>query len=176
MLIKSVIKQGNRGGEPVLYTAEECATFAVEYGVRSKNTLDTVYWVPRNSVKVDNVSSSKGDTGSWAAEATGTAMIGKTIAKTDEFFEPKLHSFHVKYKSSKDNLGLPDIQIVEMTIAPVSTNPTDLMGFAHPSDEVVTPPVPGVVPGDLSQLKAFFNDMTPVPPPAAIIKSKKVSQ
>lgn len=132
MLIKTTVKGKGRGaGNPVLYTPEECAVFAVQYGVSSLNTQEELYWVHKDSIKIEEFSCAvAGDNGvTWTAAAKGTAMVGKTIVNTDEFFAPRPYSFQVLYKSAKDHLGLPDIEVVEMKMGPTESNPSVLMGF-----------------------------------------------
>lgn len=124
MLIKAVNRQGNA----VPYTPEEALPFAVEYGVKSNNTLDTVYWVIRESIKIKNVHFNQKQDGAWEAIADGTADIGFTESKTDRFHDPKPHRFSVQYTPTKDSLGMPDIAVVKFEIEKIGQNPSASVG------------------------------------------------
>jgi hypothetical protein len=125
-----LIKNKTRKGDPIPYSAEEALPFAIERGARSKNDSKQIFWVEKGTVK--KVSFSFLDNpvdGKWEAKAEGSANIGYTDVKTDKFFKAKPYSFVIVYKSSKDNLGLPDISIVSMEMKPLEQNPKKLMGF-----------------------------------------------
>ena len=109
MLIKSV----GKGGTAVPYNPEEALTFAVEYGVKSLNSDDKIFWVVRDSVKKTKIHFRPNPDGTWEAMAEGIAAIGHTDVKTDRFHEPRQKHFFVEYKPSKDSLGLPDIAVVK---------------------------------------------------------------
>jgi hypothetical protein len=128
MLIKKAV-----GGEPIPYSPSEALPYAVEYGVKSLNTQDSVHWTLKKSVESGDMhhvtvpQNNRRYRDGWEATATGTVMIGKTCTKTDRFFEPRKHSFSIKYKSSVDELGLPDLEIVSFKTELISTNPLDAL-------------------------------------------------
>jgi len=126
MLIKNVTRKGSKKGTAVPYSPEEAALFAVERGVKILSTSDTIYWVIRKSIQVKVSSVVPGANGSYSASASGTAQIGTTDVKTDQFYAPKTYNVSVSYKSTKDSRGLPDIEIVEFEANPLSTNPREL--------------------------------------------------
>ena len=108
MLIKAVTRQGN----PVPYSPEEALPYAVEYGVKSMNTQERVYWVLKNTVQKDSIHYNNLPDGGWEAVAEGSASIGHTVTSTDAFMDAKNTKFKIHYKPGKDELGLPDIKIV----------------------------------------------------------------
>ena len=109
MLIKAVNRQGNA----VPYSPEEALTFAVEYGVKSKNTSEKIYWVVRDSIKHTKIHFNNMPDGTWEAIAEGVAHIGHTDVATDAFHDARPKQFSVHYKPVKDGLGLPDIGVVK---------------------------------------------------------------
>jgi hypothetical protein len=109
MLIKAVDRRGNA----VSYTPEESIPHAVERGVKGMNTLDKVYWLMKDSIKVTKKFFGDLPEGDWEAIAEGTADIGYTDAKTDIFHDTKVYKFKVQYKPGKDSIGLPDIKVVK---------------------------------------------------------------
>jgi len=133
MLIRSV----DRTGEPVLFTPRDALPFALQKGMKLKNTLDRIYWVMIDGLTVDSFSSlntpadatKKKDKGGWQASATGKVDIGYTDAKTDKFYDAKSYKFKIEYRSSKDGLGLPDIKVTSFEFQPLSNNPADKMRF-----------------------------------------------
>lgn len=133
-----LIKQVTRKGEPVLYTPKESLPFAVEYGVKKKSTQERVYWVLKDSItekQTQVIQSGK----EWEAVAEGSAKIGYTDSKTDRFYEAKPHTYKVRFKPKRDDLGLPDIEVVSFEMSPVNQNPAALMNFQDktlpPSEE-----------------------------------------
>lgn len=116
MLIKNVVKKGPKRGTPILYTPEEAAPFAVERGVKGMNTREKIFWVLKKSIKIDTSTSTSSGGETYDAQASGTAQIGYTDVATDKFYAPKEHSFVVRYKSARDEKGIPDIAIVEFDI------------------------------------------------------------
>ena len=124
-----LLKKATAKGDPIPYTAEEALPFAIEYGAKQQNDLSTVYWVvPDSVVKVTFHSMVTTDPENpsvqgWEATATGTAMIGRTDAKTDRFYQARLHDFSVSYRSSADALNLPDIEVVSFSMGKVNTDP-----------------------------------------------------
>lgn len=118
------IKSATKKGTPVTFTAEESLEKAVTYGVKSQNTVDSIFWALMGSVKKESLSStvvSKDKWGNdrWEASATGTVLVGRTDTKTDGFYEPQSHKFKIKYASGEDDKSLPDIEVVSFSLAPV---------------------------------------------------------
>jgi hypothetical protein len=141
MLIKKMVKDGKtKKGVPVPYTAEESVIFAVQYGLRVLNTPEKIYWSKKESLKVDDVSSTPFGKDGWRASAKGSVLIGYTEVKTDCFFEEKLHTFYVEYANAKDSLGLPDIQVSLFKTDLLSTNPSSLMGFKDLASDKASSP------------------------------------
>ena len=114
MLIKAVTRQGT----PIPYTPEEALPFAVEYGVKSLNSDKSIYWVLKDTVKLDAIHYNQLPGGEWEAVAEGTASIGQTLVEQDLFMDSKESRFKVHYKPSKDGLGLPDITVLSFTSNP----------------------------------------------------------
>ena len=111
MLIKSVTSKGNA----VPHTPEEALPTALEYGLKLQSGNDKVYWVLRGSLVVEGQVGHLINQldGSYTAQAAGSAMVGYTDVVTDKFFDAKPYNFSVRYHSSKDSIGLPDIKIDE---------------------------------------------------------------
>lgn len=125
MLIKGVTKAGN----PILYSPEESLPHAILQAIKAKNTLDMVYWIEKGSIKRDSFKSTVDKDGVWEAWAEGEVSIGKTCAKRDKFFLPKLSTFKVHYKMGKDEFGIPDIELgSESVIEFIETNPAKKVG------------------------------------------------
>lgn len=122
MLIKNVIRKGPGKGTPILYTPEEAATFAVQRGVKKLNSKEKIFWVLKESIKIDEHSSHQSSPDSYEAWASGTASIGYTEVATDRFYVPKEHSFTVRYKSAHDSHGVPDIEVVDFQIDATAKN------------------------------------------------------
>jgi hypothetical protein len=123
MLIKSM--HPTKKGKVILHTADEAASHAVKYGIKTLNTKDKVYWALTDKIDVHNVTSAPGDAG-YKAVAKGTAMVGYTVVSTDAFYAPESHKFLVEYESSKDSLGLPDIKVTKFVLDPVNVDPARL--------------------------------------------------
>jgi len=120
MLIKSTTKKG----DPVRFSPDECLERAVVNGVKSQNTESTVFWVLVGSVvksvlNFTKLGTDKWGNDEWEATASGTALVGKTVAATDDFHIARPHNFSVTYKTSLDNLGMPDIEVVDFKLDPV---------------------------------------------------------
>lgn len=111
MLIKTISSKG----APIPYTPEEALPFAVEYGVRAMSDDVRVYWTVRESIKQGSIHYNKLPDGSWEAIADGSAHVGYSSTKDDRFHDAKPIKFKIQYKPTKDNLGLPDIQVVSFT-------------------------------------------------------------
>jgi hypothetical protein len=124
MLLKSVTKKG----APVPMTPRECAPFAVVSGVKAMNTNDMIYWADPKTVEITSFSASDDEKGEWKAWAEGTVLIGRTSVSNDRFFVPRPNAFSVRYASSKDPLGLPDISVEAFECKPVETNPSNNVG------------------------------------------------
>lgn len=135
MLIKTI---SNRG-DAIPYTPEESLPFAVEYGMRMKTDQKYVYWLVRQSIKLASIHFRKEALGSWEASANGTAMVGRTNIATDRFTTPKEYQFSIRYKPGKDNLGLPDIQVIEFDMTPTAAERTVPMDFV---DQTLPPETP----------------------------------
>jgi len=129
MQIKSVDKKGNA----LPFKPNELVTQAVQYAVKNKNTAEIVYWVLKDSVKVEacNFTITDAMKNTWTAEATGTAMIGFTVARTDRFHEAREHHFKIKYENDTDDLGLPDLFVSSFNFTPVENDPSKIAG-AYP--------------------------------------------
>jgi hypothetical protein len=116
-------------------TPEEALKPAVERACKALNTLETVYWVDRRTIKSTDVKSLLGKDKLWEAWAEGTAKIGKTITQTGgKFHVPKEHTFKIHYKLAKDEWGIPDIAIIDIPeLIPVEKNPAKLIGPLTPA-------------------------------------------
>lgn len=125
MLIKSITQKG----DAVPLTAAEALRPAVTRACKACNTLDIIYWVDTRTVKETSLTSRADKDGVWEAWAEGTADIGKTITKTDEFIHPTPHTFKMHYKLSKDEWGIPDIEMVGIPeLIPVERDPSKMVG------------------------------------------------
>jgi hypothetical protein len=117
MLIKSVAKtstkKGPKKGTAIPYSHDEAALFAVERGVKGMNSKEKIFWVLRKSIKVSVTGANSEKDGNYRATASGTALVGYTDVATDEFHSPKLCNIDISWKSVKDRMGLPDIEITE---------------------------------------------------------------
>lgn len=145
MLIKSIVKKtgkGARKGDAIPYSPEESLPFAIEYGASLQNTKEKIFWVLRGSVKKESFSSFINPANkSWEATAAGTALVGFTDVRTDEFHKAKPHRFTINYKASADELGLPDVKVVSMKMDPIDMNPQRHMGFQSLKVEQPAPKV-----------------------------------
>lgn len=119
MLVKKI-----NNGKVVPYSAEEVIHQAVIRAIKLKNTLETVYWVDRRSIQTEDFkTSSVGLNGGWEAWIKGRVNIGKTVAATGQFHDPKPYDFSIHYKSCLDEIGVPDITVVgSPDFVPVETN------------------------------------------------------
>ena len=126
MLIKKITQKG----KPIPYTPKEAIPFAVARSAKVKSTLAVVYWVDRRSIIVTSFKSGPTDTeGGWEAWAEGTVAVGKTMASTGKFHVTKSHAFNTHYKSGKDDLGVPDIVVLDdSTLDLLEVNPSKLVG------------------------------------------------
>lgn len=115
MLIKGVTKKGN----PVPFTARESLLPAVTRAVKNLPDADNVWWVEAGSLLMSdenfNVIVKDGE-GNWGATCQGTIRLGRTEIKTDRFFVPVKKEFEIEYQNSKDNYGLPDIEITKFSL------------------------------------------------------------
>ena len=123
-----LIKSSTPKGIAIPHSPEEALHAAILYGLKTQNSQERVYWVEKGSVE-GAVSHTKGANDSYAAQSSGTAMVGFTETATDQFFAARKYAFTVKYHSSKDAIGLPDIAIDEFTMSPVEQNPSVSMAF-----------------------------------------------
>lgn len=161
MLIKSIDRKGNA----IPYSASEALVHAVARAAKSKNTLETVYWIDKPTVSLDpsTFRSHAGKDRVWEAWAKGTVHIGHTVAKTGLFHQPKPHTFDIHYKLGKDEWGIPDIKILEATLEKIERNPSKMVGDVPPP-EIVGTPVGEVMPAlHVEELKV--EELPPTPPP-----------
>ena len=132
MLIKGV----DKSGKAIPIAPKDAIPNAVQYGVKSKNTSDSVFWVDPKSVKVTAFHHTPIDEkGNWVAHAHGEAMIGKTTVANDRFHLAKPHTFKMRFSSAKDDFGIPDIKVDEFDIEAMETNPSKLIGNVDTSQE-----------------------------------------
>ncbi len=124
MLIKGIEK----GGKAIPITPKEAIPHAVQYGVKSKNTSDTIFWVDPKTVAVSSFHHNTTDDGNWTAQVSGQAMIGHTDVATDQFHVGKLCNFSVKYRSGRDSFGIPDIVVDNFDYTKIETNPAKRIG------------------------------------------------
>jgi len=124
MLIKSITKTG----KPVLFGPTEVASKAVMLGTKKKNTDDKTFWVPKETIKIDTCNFIKHPDESWEATTTGSAEVGYTDMKTDQFSIARTHQFLVKYKSGVNEFGIPSIIITDASFDQVMKNPAKLVG------------------------------------------------
>lgn len=108
MLIKTV----TLSGKPITYSPLEALPFAVESALKQLNTKDTVYWCLHDTVTTASIHTTELPGGRWETQASGSVKIGKTDAATDRFFEPKMTSFTIHYRLGKNELGLPEAEVV----------------------------------------------------------------
>lgn len=125
MLIKSVTTKG----DAVSFTPAEALIHAVKIGLSSKNGSNFIYWsndkaVPTSKFVVQNVDNEN----NYEAFAEGVVNAGKTSVSSDMFFAPTAHHFSIHYKSAKDDMGLPHLQVVSFSLNKVNTNPAENVG------------------------------------------------
>ncbi len=108
MLIKTV----TLSGKAVTYSPKEALPFAVENALKQLNTKDEVFWCMHDSVTTTSIHTTELPGGGWEAQASGSVKIGKTHAATDRFFEPKTTNFTIHYRLGKNDLGLPEAEVV----------------------------------------------------------------
>jgi hypothetical protein len=125
MLIKSMKGRG----KPAIHSPEEALRFAIEYAVSGKSTKEKIFWVKKNDFKVSKQHSTV-NKGGWEAHAQGTLMLGHTVVATDKFHRPAEHNFVIHYKTAKDDLGLPDLEVVSCTLTPVNGMMTEAVASA----------------------------------------------
>lgn len=124
-----LIKGTTRKGDPIPMDARGALKAAVERLCKAVNTLETVYWVDKRTIKETKFQSLVDKDGKWEAWAEGTANIGKTDAKTNHFHKPRPHTFKVHYRLAKDEWGIPDIEIVSPPeFAAIDRNPWNSTG------------------------------------------------
>jgi hypothetical protein len=126
MLIKTI----DREGSAVPHAPAELVYAAVVKGLKQKNSPEWIYWAPKQAVRVEGKVESTTNPldQTWQASATGECSIGKTSVRTEKFYDAKKCTFSVVYKSSKDELGLPDIEIVSFKFDEIETNPAKMVG------------------------------------------------
>lgn len=128
MLIKGIEK----GGKAIPIAPKDAIPYAVQYGVKSKNTPETIFWVDPKKVTVSSFHHNVVDVdGNWVAQVSGQAMIGKTDVATDMFHVEKLCNYKMKYKSGKDAVGIPDIIVDSFEFSQVETNPAKMVGYVE---------------------------------------------
>lgn len=124
-----LIKGTTGKGDAIPLTAKEALKHAVGRLCKAVSTLDIVYWLDPRTVVETAFQSLADKDGVWQAWAEGTADIGYTDAKTNNFHVPTPHTFKLHYKLSKDEWGLPDIEVVgQPEFAPIERNPSKLAG------------------------------------------------
>ena len=132
MLIKGV----DKSGKAIPIAPAEAIPHAVQYGVKTQNTSENIFWVDPKSVEVTAFHHTPVDEqGNWVAHAHGEAMIGKTTVANDRFHLPKKYSFKMRFSSSKDAFGIPDIKVDDFAIEVMETNPSKLIGEVDTSQE-----------------------------------------
>lgn len=126
MLIKNVTKRG----EAVPYSPQEALVHAIAFAVAKQQSTEFVYWVGPGALKVTSFSHTDSGDGGYDAFSSGVVKIGKTRIADDKFFVEKPYDFSIHYKSSKDDLGAPHLDIVEFSFEPTETNPSKTVGSA----------------------------------------------
>jgi hypothetical protein len=137
MLIKGTTKKGNA----IPLGPREALKHAVGRLCKVVNTLENVYWVDHRTIKETAFQSLVDKDGIWEAWAEGTAAIGRTCTKTNNFHVPIPHTFKVHYKLSKDEWGIPDIAVVGIPeLTAIERDPSKLAG-PMPDHSIVPAPV-----------------------------------
>lgn len=125
MLIKGVVSKtrgSRRRGDPILFTPHECLPKAIEYATSKKDGSEFIYWVRKGSLEETSNSFKATEVdkeGNWVASSRGTVLLGKTHIAKDRFYEPKKYKYSIEYRSAKDHLGLPDIEVTSFDASPV---------------------------------------------------------
>lgn len=124
-----LLKRIDGKGQAVPMTPAEALYHAVVGGLKGINSQEFVYWTPKGSVKASSpVAFFTHPDGVWEATAEGEFMLGKTRVRDDQFFDAKKATFRIGYKSSKDEIGLPDITVTSFSYELVQTNPSRASG------------------------------------------------
>lgn len=140
-----LIKRIDAKGRAVPMTPEEALYAALVSGCKNKSDSEWVLWAQKDGIKLDSPVSHHTDTitGNWEATAKGTCLIGKTKVFSDKFYDPKKCTFSVSYKNTKDEIGLPDIEVTAFTFSPIETNPAKQAGAIQVDNSTAAPLVVG---------------------------------
>lgn len=118
MLIKQVTKKG----DAIPLSPQEALKPALQRALAAQSTAQKVLWLDGAVLIADSVQVTQGDGDLYEAVATGTCMVGHTITETDQFHNARPHSFRVHYRSAKDDIGVPDIDIVSAVFSRTPQN------------------------------------------------------
>lgn len=118
MLIKQITKKG----DAVPLTPQEALKHALQRALAFLSEPGKVYWLGAEVVSADELSVTQGEGDSYEAVASGSCYVGHTLTAEDKFFTAKPHSFRVHYRSSKDDIGVPDISIVSCNFEKAPAN------------------------------------------------------
>jgi hypothetical protein len=145
MIIKSVAKNG----DAVEYNPEEALAPAVTIAAAKQLNKEFVFWVG-STPKASSFRSAPQNGGGYEAFAEGIVEIGKTRINDDKFFLAKPYSFSIHYRSSKDEIGAPHIDVVSFTYEPTDRNPSKVSG---PVEKSAPKPQGGKVSTKVAQSK-----------------------
>lgn len=115
MLIKGVTKTG----DAIPMSPNEAFPKAVVRAVSTMNDSSWVYIADEKSVVLDSPIEVVADKMGWVATGKGKVMVGKCRVSDDQFFVPKMYEFAIRCASTKDLLGIPDIELKDVSIEPV---------------------------------------------------------
>lgn len=136
MLIKAVTKNG----QAVAFHPEELHEEMVSYALKKMNTAEKIYTLQKGSVTVGAHSVNKDSHGNWVCQIEGVAKVGYVCGKSGNNFDFKNTSFKITSKSSKDDLGQPDIEVINHSFIHNDDNPSANVG-QMPKRETETPVV-----------------------------------
>lgn len=126
MLIKGVTKKG----DAIPLSPREALSAAVGIGLSQKNDESFVFWLGSKDIEVEasqfHVTTKPED--QYDAVAEGLCLVGKTRVKDDKFYVARKHAFKIHYRSAKDEIGVPHVEVTDFEAVPVETNPANLVG------------------------------------------------
>ena len=146
MIIKGITKKG----DAIKYTAEEALPHAIKIAVANLLDSEFVYWIGTSSAPLTFSSSAKDD-GEYEAFATGIVSIGKTRIADDKFLLPKNYNFKIHYRSSKDEIGAPHLEVADFSYEPTQMNASKGVGPADADNSSPFPTTGELIPTPVKQ-------------------------
>lgn len=123
MLIKTIVN-----GKAIPLSPQEALIHALVMGLSRMNNPNFIHWTHDKNVKVTKFSVQQLSDEGYEAFAEGSVNVGKTKIPEDTFYTAKLYDFVIHYKSTKDPIGAPHLDVVAFSISPANVNPSANVG------------------------------------------------